>query len=130
MTEETVSIRPADPFAPESLRLIEQLWSELGALYPEVSGPPFPPKDIVGDRAVFVLAWSGDQAIACGALRPFPSGDFSIGEIKRMFVAPHARGRGVARVILAKLEELAAKLRLSERPIGNRRTTAGRDPSV
>jgi putative acetyltransferase len=94
MTEETVSIRPADPFAPESLRLIEQLWSELGALYPEVSGPPFPPKDIVGDRAVFVLAWSDGQAIACGALRPFPSGDFSIGEIKRMFVAPHARGQG------------------------------------
>ena len=62
MTEETVSIRPADPFAPESLRLIEQLWSELGALYPEVNGPPFPPKDIVGDRAVFVLAWSDGQA--------------------------------------------------------------------
>ena len=69
MTEEAVSIRPADPFAPESLRLIEQLWSELGALYPEVNGPPFPPKDIVGDRAVFVLAWSGGQAIGCDAER-------------------------------------------------------------
>ncbi len=125
MTEEAVSIGPADPFAPERLRLIEQLWSELGALYPEMTGPPFPPKDIVGDRAVFVLAWSGGQAIDCGALRPFPSGDFSIGEIKRLFV-----GHGMARAILAKAGGTGCELRLSERPIGNRRTTAGRDSFV
>ncbi len=107
MTEETVSIRPADPFAPESLRLIEQLWSELGALYPEVSGPPFPPRDIFGERAVFVVASLGGVAVGCGAVRPLPDGDPAIAEIKRMYVAPHARGRGVARAILAKLEELA-----------------------
>jgi hypothetical protein len=59
MTKETVSVRPADPFAPESLRLIEQLWSELGTLYPEVNGPPFSPRDIFGERAVFVVGRSG-----------------------------------------------------------------------
>ncbi|HEY8650114.1 MAG TPA: GNAT family N-acetyltransferase, partial [Chthoniobacterales bacterium] len=125
MTEETVSIRPADPFAPESLRLIEQLWSELGALYPEVNGPPFPPKDIVGDRAVFVLAWSGDQAIACGALRPFPSGDFSIGEIKRMFVAPHARGHGGGSSDSCEAGGTGFELRLSERAMSVAIPSAG-----
>jgi hypothetical protein len=61
MAEDTVSIRPADPFAPESLRLIEQLWSELGALYPEVTGPRFPPKDIEGPRCFCagLVGWPG-----------------------------------------------------------------------
>ena len=61
MTVETVSIRPADPFAPESLRLIEQLWSELGALYPEANGPPFPPRDIdiVGGSLCFCAGLVG-----------------------------------------------------------------------
>ena len=78
MTEETVGIRPADAFALESLRLIEQLWSELGTLYPEVNGPPFPPKDIVG--AALFLCWPGrwPRVIGCEALRQLPSGDFSI----------------------------------------------------
>lgn len=103
-----VAIAPAEPLAPESLRLAAALWAELGRLYPEMTAPPFPPRDIVGERAVFMLASLGGKAVGCGAVRPLPddaSGE--IAEIKRMYVAPEVRGRGIARAILRELEDWA-----------------------
>jgi hypothetical protein len=67
-----LELAPADPLAPESLRLAAALWAELSAIYPEQSAPPFPPRDIVGDRAVLLLASLGGVAIGCGAVRPLP----------------------------------------------------------
>lgn len=102
-------VRATDPFAPESLRLIAELWSELGSLYPEVNGSPFQTHDIGGDRSAFVVAWKNGRAVGCGALRPLPdSDDPGVAEIKRMYVAPSARRRGISRAILRKLEELAS----------------------
>jgi putative acetyltransferase len=43
------------------------------------------------------------EAVGCGALRA--NGD--LGEIKRTFVRPGWRGRGVARALLARLEDEA-----------------------
>jgi putative acetyltransferase len=42
------------------------------------------------------LAWDGAQAAGCIALQPLTSG---IGEIKRMYVRPASRGRGIARAL-------------------------------
>ena len=41
-------------------------------------------------------------ALGCGALRGIADG---VGELKRMYVVPAARGRGVAKVVLAALED-------------------------
>lgn len=84
-----------------------ELWTELGSLYPEIKGAPFLPGDFSGENHAFVAAWLGAAAVGCGALQPFPDGDPSIAEIKRMYVAPTARRRGISRAILGKLEELA-----------------------
>jgi GNAT superfamily N-acetyltransferase len=54
------------------------------------------------------VAWLAERAVGCGAFQPLPDCDSSIAEIKRMYVQPSARRLGVARVILAKLEELAS----------------------
>lgn len=102
-----LEIAPADAFAPESLRLAAALWAELSLLYPEMTAPPFPPRDIVGGRAVFLVASLGGDAIGCGAVRPLPGGPADVAEIKRMYVAPAARHGGVARAILCALEEWA-----------------------
>jgi putative acetyltransferase len=102
-----VTIAPADPFAPESLQLAAALWAELGLLYPEMTAPPFPPRDIVGERAVFMVASLGGKAIGCGAIRPFPEGIWEVAEVRRIYVAPEARGRGVAAAILRALEDWA-----------------------
>ena len=104
-----LGVAPADPFAPESLRLAAALWAELSTIYPEMTAPPFPPRDIVGERAVFMVASSGGEAVGCGAIRPFPEGPAEIAEVKRMYVAPLARGRGVAAAILLELETWAAE---------------------
>ena len=50
---------------------------------------------------VFLVARLGDKAIGCGAARRLDPG---VAEIKRMYVRPAHRGRGLARRILEALE--------------------------
>jgi GNAT superfamily N-acetyltransferase len=58
---------------------------------------------------VFLVAWLDGEAVGCGALRAL-HGTTGIGEIKRMYTAPHARRRSVSRIVLVRLEELAVEL--------------------
>jgi putative acetyltransferase len=44
------------------------------------------------------------RLVGCGAIQPLDAG---VAEIKRMYVRPSYRGRGIARQVLAALEELA-----------------------
>lgn len=60
---EMCAVRRADPFAPESVRLIEDFWRELGVLYPEVKRAPFQPTDISGKGNAFVIAWPDCPAV-------------------------------------------------------------------
>jgi hypothetical protein len=53
---------------------------------------------------VFLVARLGEEPVGCGALRRF---DDETAEIKRMYVAPAGRRRGIARRILAALERCA-----------------------
>jgi GNAT superfamily N-acetyltransferase len=106
---ERLEVRSSDPFAPEAVRLIGELWRELGTLYPEVQGTPFHPADISGKRTAFVVAWLDEAAVGCGAFKPFTTdNEIGMAEIKRMYVQPSARCRGIARAILMKLEQLAS----------------------
>ncbi|CAN5628048.1 GNAT family N-acetyltransferase [soil metagenome] len=63
-------------------------------------------------EGAFVIARSAGRAIACGGFTPF--GEPGIAELKRMYVDPVGRGRGVARALLGHLESraLAAGYRL------------------
>jgi GNAT superfamily N-acetyltransferase len=49
----------------------------------------------------FLVAWMDGQPVGCGALVRV---DAATAEIKRMWTAPAARGRGIARRLLAALE--------------------------
>jgi GNAT superfamily N-acetyltransferase len=57
-------------------------------------------------RGAFLVAYVGDMPVGCGGVRRLADG---IAEVKRVFVAPHARSRGVARRIVSELERLAAE---------------------
>lgn len=54
-----------------------------------------------------IVAYIDGNAVGCGALRPF---DNQAVEIKRMFVHPSARKRGIATKILNSLESWAAEM--------------------
>lgn len=54
-----------------------------------------------------VVAFSDNTAVGCGAMKPY---DYSAMEIKRMFVQPHMRGKGIAVAVLQELEAWAREL--------------------
>ena len=54
-----------------------------------------------------VVAYVGGQAVGCGGVWLL---DPQTAEVKRMFIAPAARGRGIARRLLAALEAQARSL--------------------
>jgi putative acetyltransferase len=54
-----------------------------------------------------VVAYADDEPVGCGAFKEYAPDSV---EIKRMFVQPAHRQRGVARAVLAALETLAAEL--------------------
>jgi DNA-binding MarR family transcriptional regulator/GNAT superfamily N-acetyltransferase len=56
-------------------------------------------------QGLFVLATLNGQPVGCGVLKCHPDH----GEIKRMWTAPSARGLGIGRRVLARLEDLARK---------------------
>ena len=84
-------------------RLAEDQQTEIRARYGGKLEPGRPPS--AADVAVVLLAREDDGTpLGCGALRPL--GDGAV-EVKRMYVVPGARGRGVGRAVLAGLEEAA-----------------------
>ena len=58
-----------------------------------------------------VVAYENEKAVGCGAFKEYADGT---AEIKRMFVRPENRGRGIAGKILTELETWAKELNYSE----------------
>jgi GNAT superfamily N-acetyltransferase len=54
-----------------------------------------------------VVAYDNEMPIGCGAIKEYGP---STAEIKRMFVSPNSRGKGIATKILAELEHWAKEL--------------------
>lgn len=54
-----------------------------------------------------VMAYDGDEPIGCGAIKPY---DEVTMEVKRMFVPPVHRGKGIAVRVLSELENWCKEL--------------------
>jgi GNAT superfamily N-acetyltransferase len=109
MKMSTIRVTQENPTEAAATDLIRALSAELQALYPNSHGGDgagaFKPQDVMIPRATFVVAWNGETAVGCGALRPMDEPE--IAEVKRMFVRPDVRGKGISRAILAALENQA-----------------------
>jgi putative acetyltransferase len=91
--------------------LITALNAELSETYPEPGATHFrlDPEEVAEGKGAFLVARRGGQAAGCGALRTLGDG---VGELKRMYVRPDQRGRGIGRRVLAALEAEARALGL------------------
>jgi putative acetyltransferase len=92
--------------SPDALRLVAALDAHLAGRYsPEQRfGPHLKAEHVAPGTGLFVIAREDGQAVGCGALR---RRDATTVEVKRMYVEPAVRGRGVAREILDHLESAA-----------------------
>jgi putative acetyltransferase len=100
-----VTIMPESPLSADAQRLLTALTVELSDRYDDDGGAnSFSPADVQVPRSAFLIARKEGVAVACGALRPLKA---EIAEIKRMYVAPEARGLGISRKLLGELETLA-----------------------
>jgi GNAT superfamily N-acetyltransferase len=99
----TITVTTDDPNGEVATHLIHDLCSELSVRYGTPSSP-FSPDEALAPQAGFVVARLGGQPIGCGALRRI---DEATAEVKRMYVVPHGRRRGIGRRILHALEQLA-----------------------
>lgn len=54
-----------------------------------------------------IVAYEGTESVACGAIKEFSP---KLMEVKRMFVHPAHRGKGLAQAVLAELERWAQEL--------------------
>jgi GNAT superfamily N-acetyltransferase len=83
-----------------------QYAAELGRLFGYVVDEALPlgSDELTPPRGLVLIARRGGVAVGCGAVK---LGQPTIAEIKRMWVAPHMRGRGIGRQLLAALEARA-----------------------
>ena len=107
-----VIVERADILSPTAQRLIEALNAELSNTYPEQGACHFrlDAHEVANGQGAFLIAFRAGKPVGCGAVRRTEA---QTGEIKRMYVVPKERGRGVGRVILNALEAEARALRIS-----------------
>ncbi len=107
----SVTVRAADPAADASRKLVRAMEAEVEATYADDEGSIHsvgasaeamtPPE---GD---FLVVYDGERPVGCGGLKRF---DARTCEIKRMYVLPEVRGRGLSGLLLEALERRAIEL--------------------
>ncbi len=95
--------------SPDARRLVAALDVALSELYtPEQRfGPNLKAEHLEEGRGTFLMARDGGRAVGCGAIRLL---DPTTAEVKRMYVEPALRGKGVGRAVLTALESAAGRL--------------------
>lgn len=97
-------IREVAPHDPDALGLLDAYFDELRVRLGAYEPPTLADLRADGARGVTLVAYEDGAPVACGSLRAL---DAATAEVKRMFVAPAARGRGHAKRLLLALEERA-----------------------
>lgn len=102
-------MEPADSAA--ALELRQAFFDDIVERYPAYDparAPSADPEEVAPPRGLWLIAYLDGLAVACGGLKGLPDG--VTGEVKRVFVAPEVRGRGIARALMGAIEEGARGL--------------------
>ncbi|BCB90500.1 GNAT family N-acetyltransferase [Phytohabitans suffuscus] len=103
---EKIEIRRVGYLDPDAQALVEATMADLRERYGDGDGTPVDPADFEPPRGAFLVAYLDGAPVASGAWRAHGT-DGATAEVKRMFTAAHARGRGIARAVLAEVERTA-----------------------
>ena len=88
--------------------LVEQVQQEYERRYGGRDTAATPPAEFAPPQGTFLVAYREGAAVGCGGIRLVDVGPGPLtAEVKRMYVVPTARGAGVARRLLAALEQAA-----------------------
>jgi len=92
--------------------LAQAMREEIGEMYGglDLDGPSMPKagaEQLSPPGGAFIVGWRDGRPVCCGGVKRL---DGSTCEIKQMYVAPAARGQGVARALLHELERTAVEL--------------------
>lgn len=86
--------------APYSVELTDALETELRGRYGDDGATHTDPAQFLPPYGVFLVARVDGQDVGCGGWRTLETG---VGEVKRMYVAPIYRRRGLSRALLRAL---------------------------
>jgi len=105
-----VTIVAARPDSPEAMELLAELDSALFEYpYPPESRHAFSVEQLLRESVAFFVASYDGQLAACGGVKLFAD----YGEVKRMFVRPQFRGKGLGKEILNRLAAHARANRIN-----------------
>lgn len=98
---------------PDAVRLIGEVQQEYVVRYGGGDETPLDPDHFELPEGLFAVGYLDGEPVACGGWRVREGGHAGLldgdAELKRMYVVPSARGRGLARRILRYLEDTAAE---------------------
>jgi GNAT superfamily N-acetyltransferase len=108
----SIVIAPADPNDPAALACLRAYYAllveKIAGVTPDMLTLPLP--DAAKYRpplGAFLLATAEDATLGCVSLRPLEG---STAEVKRLWIAPEARGQGLARRLMQAIESRARDL--------------------
>jgi GNAT superfamily N-acetyltransferase len=90
---------------PDAVALIADVQQEYVVRYGGEDSTPVDPAEFAPPDGLFLVAYVDGTPAACGGWRAHGTD----AELKRMYVAPAFRGRGLARAVLAELERTAGE---------------------
>jgi GNAT superfamily N-acetyltransferase len=97
-------ITPERPDTSEAQALIAELEAELAPLYPTESRHGYSMQKLLAEGVAFFLIREDGIPAGCGGVKLFGT---EYGEIKRMYVRPQFRGRGLSKLMLDHLADYA-----------------------